>query len=246
MHEPRAYAGGSVDSKAKVLPAPQKPPIEVTPPNEVAPPKDKTEQTVDSIYRIVDQKQAFFDATNDAIAERLQVIAQCQNNIDALATGVNSEGLDNLGQHIAQTRPLISHLKQVIAANRHKVAILALEADNLDRRIIQLHMHATYELRPDPSRLLNLRKQLDHKVNQALCAIDADDPLIGKELDRVGAIRASMEQRILTEEGNLLNRAADQAVAAGTWEDREYDRYLDHEGVDLPKQLRNELLDGAN
>jgi hypothetical protein len=106
------------------------------------PPTDRAEDTADAIDRFVSQKQGFSDATDSRIYERLQVIAACQENLDALTQGVVSGGLIGLKRHIRETAPQIRHLKRVMEDNRYKIALLATTKDNLQRRIIQLTHHS--------------------------------------------------------------------------------------------------------
>jgi hypothetical protein len=84
---------------------------------------------------------------------------------------------------------------------------------------------------------------LNAGVSRILGALDGDDPFPGKELERVAALRATMQPRIQAEEARVLSRAADQGRAASELEDAEYARYLFEQTADAPSQWRDELQD---
>jgi len=206
------------------------------------PAEKKREEKLDEIGHLIDQKQQFLDTTEARIADWLQILTQYQNNKGALTETVNNDGLHDLDRNIHRTRPLIRNLKSQMAAARYNIALLAIQADTLDRRIIQLKLQLVRELQPDPSHLIALQKQLETGVNKILCGIDTTDPYATRELGRAADLRSQLEPRIEDEKADLMNLAARQGVAAADCEQREHERALRQESPDLVLQLRDNLL----
>ncbi len=193
FRSPKAHAQPQRNDVSKPAPAPTNSSgagkeEAVTPEILPMPAPDPVEAKVAETNEVIAQKMKFAAAIDKKIAALLQVISMCEQSTQDLTHDVINAGPEVPDSVIQQMRHRITQLKKTAAAARYQVALFAIAHSNLDWRTAQLMEQVVNTLRPNPDRLLKLRKKYNIGVSDIVGGISAQDPNIGvSDMERISA-----------------------------------------------------------